>query len=73
MGQTSEATLTVNGRVQPYRDQTVGEHLRGLGIDPAQPGVAVALNTSVLRRDEWEHTRLQPGDQIEIVQARAGG
>jgi thiamine biosynthesis protein ThiS len=68
-----EATLTVNGRAQPYQARTISDYLSGVGIDPAHPGVAVAVNASIVRRAEWATTLLQPGDQVEIVQARAGG
>lgn len=36
-------------------------------------GIAVALNSEVVPRSEWETTLLHPGDRVEIVTAAAGG
>jgi sulfur carrier protein len=34
---------------------------------------AIALNFDVLPRSQWAHTRLQNGDEIEIITPRQGG
>jgi sulfur carrier protein len=47
--------------------------LRELGIEPEQPGVAVALNARVIPRREIASTRLTDGDRVEIVRAVQGG
>lgn len=36
-------------------------------------GVAVARNGEVVPRGEWATTRLEPGDEIEIVRPIQGG
>jgi len=36
-------------------------------------GIAVALNSDVVPRSEWDTTTLEAGDRIEIVTAAAGG
>lgn len=36
-------------------------------------GVAVARNGEVIPRGEWATTRLEPGDEIEIVRPIQGG
>jgi sulfur carrier protein len=36
-------------------------------------GVAVARNGDVVPRSSWDGTRIDSGDQIEIVTAAAGG
>ncbi len=38
-----------------------------------QTGIAVAVNQSVLTRDEWAATILTAGDRVEIVGAVQGG
>jgi sulfur carrier protein len=44
-----------------------------MDIDPAQPGIAVAINGSVIPRVAWAYTTLHPGDAVEVVRARQGG
>jgi sulfur carrier protein len=36
-------------------------------------GIAVAVNGEVVRRSEWESTRLADGDQVEVLTAVQGG
>jgi sulfur carrier protein len=69
----ADATFTVNGELQPYREQTVYELLQSFGFEPDKPGIAIALNAEVIPRRQWSEVRPQPGDQIEIVRAVAGG
>jgi sulfur carrier protein len=73
MIENTDQTIIVNGERRPYRTESVRELLMRLDINPERLGIAVALNTQVLPRDEWDETRLQPGDHVEIVQAIAGG
>lgn len=68
-----EATLIVNGQPYPYRPQTIRELMATLGLDPDRPGIAVAVNATVIPRPEWGSIQLQPGDRVEIVHAVAGG
>jgi sulfur carrier protein len=66
--------ITVNGDA---RDVPTGlalpDLLRGLDLDPAQPGIAVARNGAVVRRAEWPATPVESGDEIEIITATQGG
>jgi sulfur carrier protein len=62
----------VNGEamsVPPNR--SVAELVRELS--DRQTGIAVAVNQTVLTRDEWAGTTLTAGDRIEIVSAVQGG
>ncbi|MCS3667070.1 sulfur carrier protein [Salinibacter ruber] len=74
----SSIPVTVNGdgRTVP-EDYPLTELLRHLEIDPDNEdeaaGVAVALNESVVRRQDWEDVRLAEEDSIEIIQAQPGG
>ncbi len=66
-------SIIVCGQTQAFADQTLGALLASRGIDPARPGIAVAVNARVVPRRAWPTTRLAPDDQIEIVEAKAGG
>lgn len=69
----TEARITVNGEDRAYHGETIAEIVTAARIDPARPGIAVALNGAIARRATWADTRLAPGDRIEIVQSKAGG
>jgi sulfur carrier protein len=47
---------------------TLLEQLRTL-----KPGTAVAVNQTIVPREQWEQHLLQDGDQILLFQAIAGG
>ena len=65
--------IRLNGEGAPLRVQTIGALLGSMDIDPAQPGIAVALNGSVVPRSAWAQTPLHSGDSVEVVRARQGG
>ena len=66
-------TVTVNGEAWDYRGQTIEQIVTEYGLDPARPGIAVAVNGTVARRADWPTLRLAVDDRIEIVQAKTGG
>jgi len=41
--------------------------------DRHAPGVAVAVNRTVVPRTDWPRHRLEPGDRVDIVTAVQGG
>ena len=43
------------------------------GLDPAMPGIAVAINFNVIPRSQWPETIIEAGDEIELITARQGG
>ncbi|HLG16145.1 MAG TPA: sulfur carrier protein ThiS [Blastocatellia bacterium] len=65
-------TLVVNGE-----QRTVDDHLAVsglvslLGLDTSR--LAVEVNRTIVRRGDWDTTRLSEGDRIEIVQFVGGG
>ena len=65
--------IRLNGEDAPLRVQTIGALLGSMDIDAAQPGIAVALNGSVVPRSAWGQTPLHSGDSVEVVRARQGG
>lgn len=67
-------TVTVNGSPCEVGDAPTLADLveTALGHRRA-PGVAVAVNETVVRRSAWEEHRVRPGDRVEIVTAVQGG
>jgi len=70
--------ITVNGDARTVPEAyPLTELLRDLEIDPDNDdetaGVAVALNESVVRRQDWEDVRLAEEDTVEVIQAQPGG
>jgi sulfur carrier protein len=50
---------------------TLEELVRELSLTPQR--VAIELNRSVVRRDQWAQTTLNEGDRVEIVHFVGGG
>lgn len=67
--------IHLNGLPQEINltEGTLAELLAQSGILPDQKGIAVAVNLEVVPRMQWSETRIEAGDQIEIVHARQGG
>jgi sulfur carrier protein len=70
--------ITVNGDARTVPDgYPLTELLRDLEIDPENDeqtsGVAVALNESVVRRQDWGDVRLAEEDAVEVIRAQPGG
>lgn len=43
------------------------------GLDRLQPGTALAINQTIVPRDEWATRPVSAGDDILLFQAIAGG
>jgi sulfur carrier protein len=67
--------LVVNGEEQTVpASYVLPDLLTDMEIDPDRTsGVAVAINESVVRRQDWAETPLRDGDTIEVIQAQQGG
>lgn len=64
--------IVLNGRPgEAPRNGTVQDLLDSL--DTRGPGLAVAVNEDVVRREAYATVRLSPGDRVEIIQAVGGG
>jgi sulfur carrier protein len=64
--------LSVNGKpVELDRPTPLVDYLRGLGIDPR--AVAVEINERIVERKDFETTKLDEGDVVEIVRMVGGG
>ena len=67
--------IELNGRpVELQAGATVADAVTEAGADgEARRGVAVAVDGEVIRRVEWEQTRLRPQQHVEVVRAVQGG
>lgn len=64
--------VIVNGEPREIPDTISVVGLLGhLGMEAGR--VAIERNRDILPRAEWEETRVQPGDDFEIVQFVGGG
>lgn len=64
--------IVLNGEDREVADGlSVSGLLAELGIAPGR--VAIERNLDILPRDQWESTRLVPGDRFEIVHFVGGG
>lgn len=73
--QPDTQSVTVNGK---DRDVPVGYALtavlRDLDVHPDYAsGVAVAVNSEVIPREQWGDIVLDDGDTVEVIQAQQGG
>lgn len=67
--------IKVNGEPHALAEGRDGVHdlLLSLGIGADQPGIALAVNMTLVPRSEWAQTRLHEGDEVELITARQGG
>ena len=67
--------VTINGESRTVPDgYSLIEVLQDLEIDPEHAsGVAVAINESVVRRQDWDGVTLSEEDTVEVIQAQQGG
>lgn len=64
--------VRINGKDSELApDQTVEQYLESRGL--AGRSLAVAVNGTVLRREEFPNTPLSDGDSMEIVRPVGGG
>lgn len=63
--------ITVNGVAQDHVDESIGDLLARLEIQPR--GIAVAIDGEIVRRTDWSETAIIDESVIEIVTAVAGG
>lgn len=64
--------LIVNGKERQLDAPTnLAEYLKSLEVNPSS--IAVAIDGTVLRREEWGTATLSDGAHVEIVRAVGGG
>jgi len=64
--------IILNGTEHQTTATNVAELLSGLTIDREQ-FLAVSRNGAIVKRNEWESTRLAEGDRIDILTIVGGG
>jgi sulfur carrier protein len=71
----TQISVTVNGEERTVPDgYPLTDVLRDLEINPDETsGVAVAINESVIRRQDWDGVTLAEDDTVEVIQAQQGG
>ena len=66
--------IKVNGETKEVSPGLIlHQLLLDLEIDPARPGIAVAIDQEVIPRTQWEDTEIQPESEIEVIRAAQGG
>ncbi len=63
--------IRINGKAAVTEAETLGE----LALELALPerGVALALDSKMIPREQWDETALKNGSEIIIVKAAVGG
>lgn len=64
--------IVINGTPRQVADEMSLERAVSL-ISQAATGIAVAVNGEVVRRASWPSTRLEAGDEVEVLIAVQGG
>lgn len=66
--------IKVNGEVRSLAAPvTLLAYLQTLNLPSLERGLAVCVNGEVVRRNAWPQTRINPDDELEIVNATQGG
>jgi sulfur carrier protein len=63
--------VTINGKSEDIQGATVLDLLKVKNIEPQM--VAVELNAKMLERDQLASTKIQDGDQVELLFYMGGG
>ncbi len=64
--------ITINGEKHGIaHEATLLDVVRGLNLEPDR--VAIELNRTIVRREEWMSTTFADGSEIEVVQFVGGG
>jgi thiamine biosynthesis protein ThiS len=63
--------VTINGESRTASAENLTALVAELGMKPDR--VAIELNREIVPRDRWAQTKLNDGDQLEIVHFVGGG
>ena len=66
-------TMKINGESREVEAGTIAELLAELGLSPERPGIAVAVQGSLVPRRAWAELALADGESVEIITAVQGG
>jgi sulfur carrier protein len=66
--------VALNGRSAELPEgASVADAVEAIGADGSARGVAVAVDGEVVRRVEWEATKLEADQVVEVLRAVQGG
>jgi sulfur carrier protein len=65
-------TVTVNGKPREVEDGTSLDEVVAT-FSTSATGIAVAVNSEIIRRASWPSVELEPDDVIEVLTAVQGG
>lgn len=64
--------ITVNGEItEVEKNSSISDLLKQLNV--TAPRVAVECNMNIIPKDDYQNTKIQPNDTIEIVAFVGGG
>ena len=66
-------TINVNGESREVEAGAIAELLAELGLSPERPGIAVAVEGSLVPRRAWAEHAIAEGESVEIITAVQGG
>jgi len=65
--------INLNGAPYQTASACLVELLAEHAIDATKPGIAVAINDSIVPRAQWPRIVLKAGDTVEVVRPHSGG
>ena len=66
--------IRINGEDKNVNAElTLYELLLEIGLEPTQPGIAVAVNREVVPQAAWHQKKIDENSEIEIIRAVQGG
>ena len=66
--------IRINGEDKNVNAElTLYELLLEIGLDPTQPGIAVAVNREVVPQAAWHQKKIDENSEVEIIRAVQGG
>jgi len=64
--------VIINDKSQELNENSsISNALKAIGMEPK--GIAIAVNFSVVSKDEWDNFKLNENDKIMIIRATQGG
>ena len=65
--------ITLNKQIKTISQNCTLKQLADEIIPEKQKGVAIAINSQVIARNNWESHLLKPNDDVLIIKATQGG
>lgn len=65
--------IKINNQLQSVDEQSTLQSVVFLLLGEKQKGIAVALNDTVILKNNWSETKLRSNDHVLIIKATQGG